>query len=417
MLSFKEKSLPFIMLLFPLLFFTYQFILRLWPGLMMQQIMQQFVIDASQFGIIAAFYYYGYSLMQIPVAILLDRFGARYIVLIFAIICGVATLLFTYSTNWYLACVSRFLIGVGSAAGFLGVSKVISEWFPKSQYTKMLGYSFTIGLMGAIYGGKPISLLIETYHWKNVAIVLGLFSLIIGVFAYIVLKLPQTSAQQKIKTDNFKMQHFKTLLASPVIWFLALANLLMVGSLEGFSDVWGVQYLMHAYSIDKSNAAELISFIFLGMLFGGPILAWCSQKLGNYFVIALSGFGMALAFLLLLTHTNYNWWYLASLFFVIGLLCCYQVIVFSAGASLVQPAYLGVTIALLNCINMLGGSFFHTMIGYLMDLLWDGKFDALEIKQYSLVSYQIALSIIPVCAVFGALIVCVIRNRVGKNKP
>ena len=191
----------------------------------------------------------------------------------------------------------------------------------------------------------------------------------------------------------------------------------MVGSLEGFSDVWGVQYLMHAYSIDKSNAAELISFIFLGMLFGGPILAWCSQKLGNYFVIALSGFGMALAFLLLLTHTNYNWWYLASLFFVIGLLCCYQVIVFSAGASLVQPAYLGVTIALLNCINMLGGSFFHTMIGYLMDLLWDGKFDALEIKQYSLVSYQIALSIIPVCAVFGALIVCVIRNRVGKNKP
>ena len=110
MVTQKQNYLSFLMWLFPLLFFAYQFILRLWPGLMMHQIMEQFSIDASQLGIIAAFYYFGYSSMQIPVAVLLDRFGTKYIVFFFAVLCGVATLLFTCSDNWYLACFSRFLV-------------------------------------------------------------------------------------------------------------------------------------------------------------------------------------------------------------------------------------------------------------------------------------------------------------------
>ena len=63
--------------------------------------------DASQFGMLAAFYYYGYSGMQIPVAILLDRFSARYVVFLFAVLCGLATLMFTYTTNFYLAIFSK----------------------------------------------------------------------------------------------------------------------------------------------------------------------------------------------------------------------------------------------------------------------------------------------------------------------
>ena len=56
MLALRHKYLPFFMWLFPLLFFAYQFILRLWPGLMIDQIMEQFSIDASHFGLLAAFY-------------------------------------------------------------------------------------------------------------------------------------------------------------------------------------------------------------------------------------------------------------------------------------------------------------------------------------------------------------------------
>ena len=409
----KHKYLPFLMWLFPLSFFTYQFILRLWPGLMMQTIMEQFSIDASHFGLLAALYYYGYAGMQIPVAILLDRFSARYVVCAFAVVCGLATMVFTYSDNWYLACLSRFLVGAGSAVGFLGISKVVSDWFPKDQYAKMIGYSFTVGLMGAVYGGKPVSLLIENYSWQKVALTLSLVSIAIGLSTYFCLRAAKREGEKQ--ENQFKLANFKTLLSSPTIWLIAIANLLMVGSLEGFGDVWGVSYLMTAYSLEKSKAAEIVSFIFIGMLFGGPLLALLSKKLGNYRVIALCGFGMGMIFFLLLSKPEYNWYYFAGLFFLVGIMCCYQVIIFASGAELVKPELLGVTIAFLNCANMLGGSFFHTSLGYAMDLFWTGGVSDDGLKFYSIESYKAAIMMIPLCAVMGASIIAFVGFSLKKR--
>jgi predicted MFS family arabinose efflux permease len=406
----QYKYLPFLMWLLPLSFFTYQFILRLWPGLMMHQIMEQFSIDATGFGLLAAFYYYGYSSMQIPVAILLDRFSVRYIICGFALLCGLATLLFTITDNFYLALLSRFLIGTGSAVGFLATSKVLSLWFPKDQYARMIGFSFTLGLMGAIYGGKPVSLLIDQHSWHNVALTLAVISMAIGCLTFFTLRTPKNNDELTAK-EQFRIADFKSILSSEVIWWLALANLLMVGSLEGFADVWGLQYLMIAYDLSKCDAASLISNVFYGMIVGGPLLAFFSQRVGNYSVIAACGFGMSLAFIFLLFSDEYHHIAIGCLFFAVGVMCCYQVIVFAAGSDLMPPKQLGVTVAFLNCINMLGGSFFHTIIGFVMDLFWTGSFNDEGIRIYDLETYKYAISVVPVCAILGALIVCVIGRR------
>lgn len=413
MFDSKYKYMPYVMWLFPVLFFAYQFILRLWPGLMMHQIMEQFSIDASQFGMLAAFYYYGYAGMQIPVAILLDRFGAKLILFVFAIICGLATLMFIYTGSFWLAVISRFLIGAGSAVGFLGVSKVVSQWFPKEQYARMISLSFSVGLMGAVYGGKPVNMLIETYSWQQVALTLAMVSMALGLGALLMLKQPQTKA---VSNESFRWNGLRELLTSPVIWTLAIANLFMVGALEGFADVWGVQYLMTAYGIAKGDAAGLVSFVFLGMLFGGPLLAIMANRFGDYPILTMAGLGMALAFALLFLNAIYNWWVLAALFFALGLLCCYQVLVFAAGSNLVAPHNLGVTVAFLNCINMLGGSFFHTSIGKIMDMCWTGNLDAENLKVYDLQTYQYALSIVPICAVMGAVMIYVLATKVRRRE-
>jgi sugar phosphate permease len=394
----------------PLSFFAYQFILRLWPGLMMQQIMGQFSIDASQFGLLAACYYYGYAGMQIPVAILLERFSVRVIVFCFALLCGVATLMFTYTSHFYVALLSRFLVGVGSSVGFLAVSKVISEWFVQKHYARMVGFSFTIGLLGAIYGGKPVNVLIDTYSWQGVASTLASVSMLIGSCAYLILRSPKQFVNASSESQ-FRMHYVKELLTSPTLWCLALANLLMVGALEGFADVWGVSYLMTAHALHKSDAASLVSFIFVGMLVGGPLLAWCSRKCGNYVVIILCGLGMALAFLFLLTCGTYSRALFSFVFFLIGIMCCYQVIVFATGATLVTPAQLGVTVAFLNSINMFGGSFFHTMIGKIMDIFWAGQLDHDGLRLYHLDAYHHALAVIPCAAVLGAVLIAFIGWR------
>lgn len=410
MLHYRNNSLPFLMWFFPLSFFAFQFMLRLWPGLMMQEIMAQFAIDAGSFGLLAAFYYYGYAGMQIPTALLLDKFGARSIVFTFASFCGLGALIFSYTDNFYLALLSRLMIGAGSAVGFLGVSKVVSEWFSSAQYARMIGFSFSIGLLGAIYGGKPLTKWIQNYSGQQVGVALALIAMSIGLCTYLIVR--SAKSQVKKQSHEIQLSHLPALFSSWIIWALAFANLLMVGALEGFADVWGVPYLMTAYDFDKAEAASLVSFIFIGMIFGGPVLAYLSKKMGNYCVIAMCGAGLALAFILLLSNTITGGWSLGVLFFTVGLMCCYQVIVFAAGSTLVSHQYLGVTIAFLNCINMLGGSFFHTLIGKLMNISWEGTLNSEGIRQYSLESYQHALTAIPVCALFGTLLIYLIHIKV-----
>lgn len=410
--SLKSNYFPFIMWLFPLSFFALQFMLRLWPGLMMQEIMTQFSIDAASFGLLAAFYYYGYAGMQIPMALLLEKFGAKKVVFAFAFLCGLSALLFTSTNNFYLALFSRFLIGASSAVGFLGVSKVVSEWFGSNQYPQMIGFSFSVGLLGALYGGKPLTQLISTYGGQYVGFALAICSISIGLLAYFVLRPPKNLKKNESNTIN--LSQLSVILTSRMLWILALANLLMVGALEGFADVWGVPYLTTAYGFAKSDAALLVSFIFMGMLFGGPVLAFFSKKLGNYTVIGICGIGLSLAFLVLISDKISNWWLLSALFFTVGLMCCYQVIVFAAGSTLVSEKHLGITVAFLNCINMFGGSFFHTLIGKVMDFYWEGGLTANGLRQYSVQSYHHALMVIPVCALLGSLLIYLI-HKIAKS--
>ncbi len=408
-----DKYKAFYMWLFPLLFFAYQFILRLWPGLMMQPIMAQFSINAGGFGLLAASYYYGYAAMQIPIAILLQKFGARTIISAFAVLCGLAMLLFSTTNNFYLALLSRFLIGAGSAVGFLGVSQVISEWFKKDHYANMIGLTFTFGLLGAVYGGKPLGLLLNHYDSHFIALLLSLLSILIAFAVILVLRKP--SSVNTAPQNSLKIADLTSLLSSKYIWILAVANLLMVGVLEGFADVWGVSYLMGAYSFNKADAALLCSFIYIGMLFGGPVLALLAKRVGNYKVLSSCGLCLCLAFSLLLSNYFTNWLMLCSLFFVIGLLCCYQVIIFATGSRLVTPELLGICVAFLNCINMLGGSFFHTLIGTMMEHFWTGTIDALGVKIYSVQTFQYALSMIPLCAGVGALSIYWLQRKTAKR--
>lgn len=205
-----------------------------------------------------------------------------------------------------------------------------------------------------------------------------------------------------------------TLVKNRNLWALALGNLLMVGTLEGFADVWGVSYLMTARDISKVSAAEITSFVFVGMIFGGPLLAWLADQFKAYYACtAWAGAGMAAIFLVMLFFQAYlSHEVLCLMMFCAGLLCCYQVLIFALGTKTVAPALASLAVAFLNMINMLGGSFFHTVIGSLMDLFWAGHMEG-TIRIYHSSCYTYALLAIPMAAILGA---CVFSMLGGKSK-
>ncbi|OJX14245.1 MAG: hypothetical protein BGO77_02165 [Caedibacter sp. 37-49] len=387
---------------FTALFFAYQFIVRVFSGLCVSEIMYKFHIDATEFGLLSSMYYYGYAGMQIPMAVLLDRFGPKFIVSLCCFICSLAIFLFYWAENWYLILLARLLIGASSAAGFLGTFKVISLWFPFSTYAKMFGLTNTVGLLGAVYGGKPVSQLITLYGWENVLLIIGGAGLIISVLILIVTKPYNPLSFQE---NHSFVKSFRSLFSIPILFLMALGNLLMVGPLEGFADVWGVPYLMEVCSFEKADASFITSSIFTGMIVGGPILAYLSEKFKiSYQITGFCGILMAALFsIMFIFHDNLSYMALATIMFLIGILCCYQVLIFSIGASIVSPEIRNIAIAFLNSINMLGGVFFHTAIGSLMDIFWTGKV-LKDQRVYEATSYECAVWIIPIAAFMGGIL-------------
>lgn len=407
----RQSMLPWLMWFLPLVFFGFQFILRLFPGLVLTDYLAKYQISAADFGFYASLYYLGYAGMQIPMALLLEKYGPRKIISLSAFLCAFAIGLQHYTDAWYIALLSRFLIGVGSVVGFLGTSKVVSQWFAKERYARLIGLTFSFGLLGALYGGRPVSMMIEKMGWENVFSLLGVFAFILGLFIFIFVRDKKDSHYESLPL----FEVLKKLLTHKSLLVLAIANFLMVGSLEGFADVWGIPFLMQARDLSKVQASSITSFVYVGMLFGGPVLAFFAERFkAHYKVTMLSGLLMgALLSFVLLFYQQLNEPALILMMFLIGLLCCYQVIVFAIGAEMVSAPMLSITIAFLNCINMLGGSFFHTVIGQLMD--WFEPNSLVNgVKTYSVSTFALSLSIIPLASLLGAFLVWVSQYQ-AKN--
>ena len=113
---------------------------------------------------------------------------------------------------------------------------------------------------------------------------------------------------------------------------------------------------------------------------------------------------MSLLLLVILKfHPYFSLNALKCILFFIGILCCYQVIVFAIGTQCVPRSLLNVTVAFLNCINMLGGFFFHSLIGNAMNYFQPTPLSG-EI-QYLPETYAFALMIIPAASLVGSLLI------------
>lgn len=370
-------------------FYAYQYVLRVLPNIMMNDILEKFQIDAALFGQYSGLYYIGYAGMHIPVGLLLDRYGPRWVLSGCILLTVIGLLPLLYAEHWVYPSLGRVLIGMGSSAAILGVFKIIRLAFTESKFTVMLGFSVTIGLVGALYGGEPVNYLLHTLGSDNVLrmiIVVG--TVLAALVAMIVPSFPTA------QNDDGWWKNVKAVLCQPTILMICLLAGLMVGPLEGFADVWGKEYLKSVYKLDDKIAASLPSLIFFGMCFGSPFLSWLAATTKSYFgFIILSAFAMAGAFILLLTG-QLTAPLLSVLFMVIGVFCAYQILAIYLASTYVEERLVGLTTACANMIIMVFGYVFHSIIGQILQHSWDGQMQN-GVPIYDPQAYTNALSVIP----------------------
>lgn len=339
------------------IFYAYQYILRVMPSIMLDDIMQQFQIDAATFGQFSGIYYIGYSLMHLPIGIMLDRFGPRKVMsgCILLSVAGLLPLIFSH--YWIYPIGGRLLLGMGSSAAILGVFKIIRMTFSEELFPRMLSFSVTIGLIGAIYGGGPVSYMRDIWGYDAVIELFVIIGLILAIATYWIVPDMKASSQVPVFAD------IKEVLCNRRVIGTCFFAGLMVGPLEGFADVWGNPFLKQVYGYEGALASSLPSMIFIGMCFGAPVLSLIAEKVGSYLAtIIAAGAVMAISFFAMLL------WQLPpsmlSLCFVlVGVCSAYQILAIFQASTYVSEKVAGLTTAVANMIIMIFGYAFHTIIG------------------------------------------------------
>lgn len=381
------------------LFYLYQFVLRVSPSVMTEELQGALSIEGCALGILASFYYYGYSGFQIPVGVMLDRIGVRLPLTAANLLCLVGCFLFISMDNLMVMAVGRFLMGIGSAFGFLSALKIATLWLPAGRYAFFVGLTLLLGTSGAVMAGAPLSFIIGIIGWKETMIILALMSSIIAAITFLTVKDHDSHKRSKdgVRSYEFKIvESIKIVLTNPQFWIIGAYGCLMYVPLSGFADLWGVPYIMAVFNVDKAEAAGSISMLYIGVGVGGPLAAIAADYFKSLNKPMIGGGIVAFIFTILALYGDGIPFYLTYvIFFIVGIGGSVQFLAFSTVTNVNPSSISGTATGLHNMLCMLSGVVVQPLIGYLLDYSSQSNNQSVPGVAYSQNDYKMALMLVP----------------------
>ena len=397
-------------------FFAYGFIQRIAPSVMFDHLMRDFSLSGAAFGGLAVSYFYTYAAMQVPVGLLVDRFGPRLLLTISAVICAIGSMLFGLADGLAQAYAGRLLLGAGTGVAFVSTLMLANRWLPPERFALVSGLTMTFGMLGAVGGQAPLGLLVEAVGWRNVLYLGSVAGIGFAVLTWFVTRAPEhpVSAQAERNAPPFHIT-ILVLLRQGQIWLAAWFCTTLSAPMLSFAALWGVPFLMQAHGFDRAPAGLAVSMMPLGLGLGAPVVGWLSERTGvrRPFVLYSPLLLLALWLVVLCTTLPPSGFY--ALFLVIGLISGVLTMPYAIGIETVAPEMRGTVTGIINLAPMLGAIAAQPVIGLLLDLQWSGAIiDGVRI--YSSSAYVNALLIYPVLMAITFVTMLFLKESYGNNR-
>ncbi len=378
--------------------YLFAFFQRVAPGVMTSELSIDFSLSASALGNLSAFYFYSYVAMQIPTGILADVWGPRRLLTVGALIAGLGTLFFAYSGSLALAAIGRFLIGGSVAVAFVCMLKLAHHWFIPRQFALATGMALMTGIIGAVFAGVPLHLLVESFGWRHVMAFSALFPIIIGLFIWFFVrddpseKGYQSHIQHEPPKDTSPWVHALTGLIDVMryknTWLLSIIPGGVVGSILAFAGLWGVPFLTTHYGLSKGDAAAVCSAMLISWAIAGPVFGAFSDRIGSRKPLYVLGCGIiALGWSFIVLVPAIHTVLLISLLLLIGFASGCMIIGFAYVKESVPGHLAGTVSGVVNMGVMMGPMILQPAVGWMLDQGWNGEYIN-GIKIYDESTYQ-----------------------------
>ncbi|MEV1333780.1 MFS transporter [Micromonospora costi] len=235
----------------------------------------RFGISASALATFSVAQLAVYAAMQVPVGVLLDRFGSRRLLAVGGALMVAGQLCFALATDVRLAVVARILVGLGDAMTFISVLRIVTFWFPGRANPLVVQLTGTLGQFGAILGAVPLVALLHHVGWTPaflVAAALGATAVLLVLVA--VRDTPHREVLAGPPPSPAAVRRdLATAWAQPGTRLGLWTHFVTQFSGAVFALLWGYPFLVQGQGLTPTAAATLLTVMTVAGLLVGPILA------------------------------------------------------------------------------------------------------------------------------------------------
>ena len=256
------------------------------------QLISEIGIDASDLGLLTAMYFLTFSLFQLPLGILLDRYGPRLVQSFLLLFAGVGAVLFANGETIETLAIGRGLIGLGVAGCLMASLKAATLWFDERHWPTINGAFLMIGGLGAVAATTPLELALKYTDWRMIFMVLSGLTMFVALLIFFVV--PERQKSNSMPALKIQIMELSIIYKSWEFWRCAPMIVTSLATNMAIQGLWAGPWLKDVAGFERDLVANYLMILALSMALGSLITGILASWLERFNISLLKFFGISM---------------------------------------------------------------------------------------------------------------------------
>ena len=217
---------------------------------------RDFGLSPGDLGLLTSAYFLSFALFQLPLGVLLDRFGPRRCTAALFCVAALGALTFGLARDLTMLSTGRALIGLGVSAGLMGSIKAFTLWFPRERLTSLSGWIIGIGSVGTLSATAPVEALLGPLGWRALFMGLAGLSLVAALLIFFVV--PERALPGQGESWREQVRMVGRIFARVDFWRLAAPLVLSQATFQALQGLWFAPWLADVHGMERGAAADAL---------------------------------------------------------------------------------------------------------------------------------------------------------------
>ena len=256
-------------------FLSYLF--RTINAIIAQDLVRDLGLNPSELGLLTSAYFFTFAAFQLPLGVLLDRFGPRRVEALLLLAAALGAWLFSVAHSIELLVLGRALIGLGVSACLMAAIKAFVQWFPMSRLATLNGWILAAGGLGALSASLPVEAALRITDWRG--LFAGIAAVTRGGSAWIFLVVPDRPPGEAKESIRQLLAGVRSVFAAGVFWRVSLAFMVIQGTYMAAQGLWIGPWLRDVAGYESTGT--ILAAVAVAMMVGFAGFGSLSDRLAR----------------------------------------------------------------------------------------------------------------------------------------